>query len=487
MMLSGQLENDASNDSPAYNNRNDEDDTGESPPELHLACDTALTKLPIIDVNGDGSWTEVELEESKNEEFGDLEKPQGRRKRRSQQPLNDRPKRARQVTPGTNPEATSEFNLKSISLQNQKGRKKQEIHWSTRGRCWLDQATSAVYCLSRFSQEFIPILALPPLRLMTAHGGLQPFMFLQSLPGQGSTTPSTPPSPSILSKDETLQNPIQAQEEGISGQSGLGPMAMDLSQHASSTQEPEVCSSGKQPVDDMSGGRDRYGGDVESCSTGLGGSRAQAPRRRARGLYMLHSDYYESDDGDGDGDNNDNNDKRGQQSLELDGADRSRRCSGSVPIEALLNDAKYRPAQSTEDSERDHDSDEDEDENEAYGKRRCKRRHSHEPLASIKRRHYRHTTRQRPTNTTRSVPSDQTPAPHILSPSSSYTISDNSNIRHNFAIFQERRKVSRSSAGLLRDAAVSVKRPRQRRPSLRSRSTQLTYRGKNTQARGILS
>ncbi|KAH7119415.1 hypothetical protein B0J13DRAFT_612927 [Dactylonectria estremocensis] len=143
MMLSGQLENDASNDSPAYNNPNDEYDAGESPPELHLACDTALKKLPIIDVNGDGSWTEVESEESKNEKVGDLEKPQGR-KRRSQQPLNDRPKRARQVTPGTNPEATSEkwyFNLKSISLQNQKGRKKQEIHWSTRGRCWLDQAT----------------------------------------------------------------------------------------------------------------------------------------------------------------------------------------------------------------------------------------------------------------------------------------------------------------------------------------------------------
>ncbi|KAH7137675.1 hypothetical protein EDB81DRAFT_948877 [Dactylonectria macrodidyma] len=134
MVLNFQLENDASNDSSAYNNPNDVNDTWESSPELHLACDTTLTRPPIIDVNGDDSWAEIESEESKNEEFADLEKPQGRRKRRSQQPLfNYSPKRARQVTPGTTPEATSEkwyFNLKSISLQNQNGRKKQEIHWT---------------------------------------------------------------------------------------------------------------------------------------------------------------------------------------------------------------------------------------------------------------------------------------------------------------------------------------------------------------------
>ncbi|KAH7115547.1 hypothetical protein EDB81DRAFT_862179 [Dactylonectria macrodidyma] len=315
-------------------------------------------------------------------------------------------------------------------------------------------------------------------------GYASPYPTVTSL-SSGSTTPSTPPSPSLLSKDETLQNPIQAQAGGTSGQSGLGPMAMDLSQHASSTQEPEVCSSGKQPVDDMRWGRDRRGGDVEPCSTGLGGSRAQAPRRRARGSYMLHGDYYESDDSDGD--DNDDNDERGQQSLELDGVDRSRRCSGSIPIEALLDDAKYRPAQSTEDSERDHNGDEDEDEDEAYGKRRGKRRRSHEPLASIKRRRYGYTTRQRPANNTRSVPSDRTPASRMLSPSSSYTTSDDSNTGHDFATFQERRKVSRPSAGLLRNAAVNVERPRRGRPSLRSRSTQSTYRGKNTQARGILS
>ncbi|KAH7124442.1 hypothetical protein EDB81DRAFT_765801 [Dactylonectria macrodidyma] len=49
------------------------------------------------------------------------------------------------------------------------------------------------------------------------------------------------------------------------------------------------------------------------------------------------------------------------------------------PIEVLLKNAKYRPAQSAEGSERDHDGDEDEDE--AYRKRRCKRRHSHGPKA----------------------------------------------------------------------------------------------------------
>ncbi|KAH7116467.1 hypothetical protein EDB81DRAFT_917121 [Dactylonectria macrodidyma] len=196
------------------------------------------------------------------------------------------------------------------------------------------------------------------------------------------------PCPSSLNR--LLRQP-RAQAGGTSGQSGLSPMAMDLSQHASSTQEPEVCSSGKQPVDNMRWGRDRCGGDVEPCSTGLGGSRTQAPRQRARGSYMLHGDYYKSDDSDGD-DNNDN-DERGQQSLELDGADRSRRCSGSIPIKALLDDAKYHPAQSTEDSERDHNGDEDEDEDEAYGKRRGKRRHSHKPLASIKRRRYGYTTR----------------------------------------------------------------------------------------------
>ncbi|KAK7428974.1 hypothetical protein QQZ08_004486 [Neonectria magnoliae] len=247
----------------------------------------------------------------------------------------------------------------------------------------------------------------------------------------GSTTPSTHPSPSLPSKDETLQNPIQAQAEGTLGQSGLVPMAMDLNQHATSTQEPEVCSSGKQPVDDMIGGRGRCGGDVEPCSTGLGGSRAPTPRRRARGSYILHGDYYESDAGDGD----DDNDERGQQSPELDGAERSKRCGGSLPIEVLLNNAKYRPAQSAEDSERDHDGDEDEDE--AYGKRRRKRRRSHEPLASIKRRRYGHTTRQRPTNTTRSVPRDRTPTPRMLSPSSSYTTSDDSDTRHDFATCQE--------------------------------------------------
>ncbi|KAH8654692.1 hypothetical protein BGZ61DRAFT_203935 [Ilyonectria robusta] len=166
---------------------------------------------------------------------------------------------------------------------------------------------------------------------------------------------------------------------------------------------------------------------------GLGGSRAPTPRRRARGSYILHGDYYESDDSDGD--NEDNNNERGQQSPELDGADRSRRCSGSVPIEALLDNAKYRPAQSTEDSERHHDG--DEDEGEAYGQRRRKRRRSHEPLASIKRRRYGHTTRQRPTNTTRSVLSDRTPAPRTLSPSSSYTTSDDSDTGHDFTTFQE--------------------------------------------------
>ncbi|KAH6977651.1 hypothetical protein EDB80DRAFT_265779 [Ilyonectria destructans] len=45
---------------------------------------------------------------------------------------------------------------------------------------------------------------------------------------------------------------------------------------------------------------------------------------------------------------------------------------------------------------------------------------------------------------------------------------------------RKRRKVSRSSAGLLRDAAASVERPRRGRPSLRSR-------GKNTQASSILN
>ncbi|KAH8659508.1 hypothetical protein BGZ61DRAFT_540276 [Ilyonectria robusta] len=52
---------------------------------------------------------------------------------------------------------------------------------------------------------------------------------------------------------------------------------------------------------------------------------------------------------------------------------------------------------------------------------------------------------------------------------------------------RKRRKVSRSSAGLLRDATASVERPRRGRPSLRSRSTQSTYRGKYAQASGILS
>ncbi|KAH7117502.1 hypothetical protein EDB81DRAFT_916393 [Dactylonectria macrodidyma] len=208
---------------------------------------------------------------------------------------------------------------------------------------------------------------------------------------------------------------------------------MNLNQHASSTQEPEVCSSGKQPADDMIGGRGRCGGDVEPCSTGSGGSRAPTPRRRAWGSYILHGDYYESDDGDGDDDGD--NDERGQQSPELDGADRSRRCSGSVPIAALLDDAKYRPAQSNEDSERVHGGDEDEDG--AYGKRRRKCRRSHEPLASIKRRCYGHATRQRPPNTTRSVPSDRTPVPRMLSPSSSYTTSDDSDTGHDFATFQE--------------------------------------------------
>ncbi|KAL6406539.1 hypothetical protein AUP68_09338 [Ilyonectria robusta] len=52
---------------------------------------------------------------------------------------------------------------------------------------------------------------------------------------------------------------------------------------------------------------------------------------------------------------------------------------------------------------------------------------------------------------------------------------------------RKRRKVSRSSASLLRDETASVERPRRRRPSLRSRSIQLTYRGKYMQASGILS
>lgn len=51
---------------------------------------------------------------------------------------------------------------------------------------------------------------------------------------------------------------------------------------------------------------------------------------------------------------------------------------------------------------------------------------------------------------------------------------------------RKRRKVSRSAAGLPRDAAASVERPRRRRP-LRSRSAQSTSRGKSTQANGILS
>ncbi|KAH7132786.1 hypothetical protein EDB81DRAFT_763305 [Dactylonectria macrodidyma] len=63
MVLSFQLENDASNNSPAYNNPNDVNDTWESSPELHLACDTTLTRPPIIDVNGDDSWAEIESEE----------------------------------------------------------------------------------------------------------------------------------------------------------------------------------------------------------------------------------------------------------------------------------------------------------------------------------------------------------------------------------------------------------------------------------------
>ncbi|KAH7112269.1 hypothetical protein B0J13DRAFT_534153 [Dactylonectria estremocensis] len=105
MISSDQLENNSSNDSPAHNNPNDKHDTWESPPELSLACATTHTKLAIIDVNRGGSWTEIESEESENEEFGDLERPQGHRKRRSQQPLfNDRPKRARHVTPEATPE-----------------------------------------------------------------------------------------------------------------------------------------------------------------------------------------------------------------------------------------------------------------------------------------------------------------------------------------------------------------------------------------------
>ncbi|KAJ4178761.1 hypothetical protein NW755_012984 [Fusarium falciforme] len=52
---------------------------------------------------------------------------------------------------------------------------------------------------------------------------------------------------------------------------------------------------------------------------------------------------------------------------------------------------------------------------------------------------------------------------------------------------RKRRKDSRSSAGLLRDATASVERPRLGRPSLTSRSTQSTYGGKYAQASGILS
>ncbi|KAL6406242.1 hypothetical protein AUP68_10412 [Ilyonectria robusta] len=52
---------------------------------------------------------------------------------------------------------------------------------------------------------------------------------------------------------------------------------------------------------------------------------------------------------------------------------------------------------------------------------------------------------------------------------------------------RKRRKVSRASADPLRDAAAGVERPRWRSPSLRSRSTQSTYREKNAQASGILS
>ncbi|KAH7153671.1 hypothetical protein EDB81DRAFT_758614 [Dactylonectria macrodidyma] len=52
---------------------------------------------------------------------------------------------------------------------------------------------------------------------------------------------------------------------------------------------------------------------------------------------------------------------------------------------------------------------------------------------------------------------------------------------------RKRAKVSRSSTSLLRDAAASVERPRRGRPSLRSRSTQSTHRGKNTRASSILS
>ncbi|KAH6879992.1 hypothetical protein B0T10DRAFT_581952 [Thelonectria olida] len=52
---------------------------------------------------------------------------------------------------------------------------------------------------------------------------------------------------------------------------------------------------------------------------------------------------------------------------------------------------------------------------------------------------------------------------------------------------RKRRKVSRSSASLLRHSAASIECPRRGRPSLRSASTRSTYKGKNARASGILS
>ncbi|KAH7146764.1 hypothetical protein B0J13DRAFT_664368 [Dactylonectria estremocensis] len=84
----------------------------------------------------------------------------------------------------------------------------------------------------------------------------------------------------------------------------------------------------------MIGGRGHCGGAVEPCSTGLGGSRTPTTRRRARGSYILHGDYYESDAGDGEDDND--NDERSQQSPELDRVERSKRCGGSFLLRSCL-------------------------------------------------------------------------------------------------------------------------------------------------------
>lgn len=101
----------------------------------------------------------------------------------------------------------------------------------------------------------------------------------------------------------------------------------------------------------------------------------------------------------------------------------------------MCDNVEYRPAESAEDSERDKDYDENDDD--AHKKRRYKRRRSHEPSTSIKRRRYGHSPRQHSTNATRSVARDRTTAPRILSPSLSYTTSDDSGTGPDVAPFQE--------------------------------------------------